>query len=178
MPYVTLVTAANSATGALLTRTLHEHHGVDNVIATDIHDTSQENSGPYQRLDPLSIVQYETIARKYRVRSIFHLGNTQENNIFFGEMDPWNNGVKGLLTLLEFAKAYHVRKICCPFYNSDPLTVEGIASSAGAHWCRYYRHQYQLDVRAPQLCLSWSNEKIVRTILMAMKENSCLETNR
>jgi threonine 3-dehydrogenase len=175
MSYATVVTGANSVIGSLLIRTLREHYGAANVIATDIHDSCQDTSGPYERLHPLSIVQYETIARKYRVRSVFHLGGTQENNIFFGEMDSWNLTVKGVLTLMEFAKAHRVKKICCPINDNDPLTVEGIAAIAGEHWCRYYRHKYQLDVRTLHICRTWSNEEIIRTMLVAMKETSCVE---
>jgi threonine 3-dehydrogenase len=178
MPCATLVTGANSVIGSLLTRTLREQLGADNVVATDIHDTCQDTSGPYERLHSLSIVQYETIARKYRVRYVFHLSGTQEENIFFGEMDPWNNTVKGLLTLFEFAKTHRVKKIFCPFYDTDPLTVEGIAAIAGEHWCRYYRHKYQLDVRTPHICRTWSNEEIIRTMLMAMREPSSVEITR
>ena len=169
MPYVTLVTGANNTIGALLARTLSEHYGPANVIAADIHDHSNNHNGPYERLHPLGIVQYEMIARKYRVRSIFNISGEIEENVFFSELDPWNHPLKGLLTLLAFASMHRIKKICCPFTEASPMTVAGIAAMAGEHWCNYYRHKHQMDIRTPRLRHTWTNEEIIRAMLCAMK---------
>jgi len=159
-----LVVGANGQIGTVLTKSLREKFGNDNVIATDIR--VQENpEGPTEILDILDGEKLAAIVKKYKATQIYHLAAILSAS---GEKNPlrtWNINMNGLFNVLEVAKDEAIQKVFFPssiavfgkttpkfdtpqHTNLDATTIYGISKDAGESWCQYYFLKYGVDVRS------------------------------
>ncbi len=163
-PEKILITGANGQIGTVLTQTLQEKYGRDNVIASDIR-AEESFSGHFERIDVLDVKRLEKVVVDKEITQIYHLAAILSAK---GEKDPrwaWNLNMNGLFNVLDVGFRQQLRKIFFPssiavFGNYtpktntsqahflDPNTVYGISKAAGEYWCNYYRNNYELDVRS------------------------------
>ena len=161
---VILVTGANGQIGSVLTKTLRDIHGNNQVLATDIKEPTMIN-GPFEYLDILDKARLFDIIKKYRITQIYHLAAILSAT---GEKKPkfaWQINMDGLFNILEAAKELQVSKIFCPssiavfghqtprqntpqHTTLHPSSVYGISKAAGENWCQYYFNKYNLDIRS------------------------------
>lgn len=158
-----LITGANGQIGAVLTDTLRQHFGEENVIATDIKQPLS-SSHRFEELDILDRKGLETIVHKYKVTHIYHLAAILSAN---GEKQPmlaWNVNMNGLFNVLKVASDAKAKlffpssiavfgsktpKLQTPqFTVQEPESVYGISKAAGENWCQYFHQHYGLDVRS------------------------------
>ena len=158
-----LVVGANGQIGAVLTQSLRNIFGADQVIASDIR-AHQLSDGPFEILDVLDIQGLHQIAKKYAVTQIYHLAAILSAR---GEQSPklaWDINMNGLFNVLELAKERKLRVFFpssiavfggdTPKINTPqdaimhPETVYGISKVAGENWSKYYFHKYGVDIRS------------------------------
>ncbi len=159
-----LVTGACGQIGTLLSTTLQERYGFDNVIASDIR-SSATFSCIYEQLDVTDANKLFYLISKYQITQIYHLAAILSAK---GEANPiftWNINMNGLLNVLEAAKNYKLEKVFYPstiavfgnqtprvgtpqWPNLTPETVYGISKVAGENWCNYYFQKFDVDVRS------------------------------
>jgi len=163
---VILVTGACGQIGTELVGALRVKYGKGNVIATDVFDRGKVSvEGPYYSLDVLNSAGLDWLVHNLGVTEIWHLAAVLSAS---GEKEPlrsWNLNMKGLLHVLEAGRKFKLSKIfwpssiavfgpgspraACPQSGlTDPSTVYGISKVAGEYWCKYYRLNYDLDVRS------------------------------
>lgn len=157
-----LVTGANGQIGSELVEYLQKLYGIDNVIATDIKDSSV-NSGIYEHLDVLDYPRFLEIAKQYQVDTIMHLAAALS---FVAEQKPvwaFHLNVQGLINSLEVAKEVGAQHFCpssigafgpsTPAVNTpqvtiqDPTTIYGISKVTGELLSNYYFDKYKVDTR-------------------------------
>jgi nucleoside-diphosphate-sugar epimerase len=174
-----LIIGAGGQVGTELTQKLHERHGANNVIATDLKDKAEGifEGGPYHKLDALDKAGLLELVKKYGVTHIYHLAAmlsaTAEKNPMFG----WQLNMESLLNVLNIARDNGLKQVYWPssiaafgpntprentpqYTIMDPNTVYGISKLSGELWCDYYFKKYKLDVRSiryPGL-ISWKAE--------------------
>ena len=71
-----LITGSLGQIGTPLVVKLREIYGVDNVIATDIHQNDDSvvcQEGIFEILDVLDVENFERIIREYKVDTLIHL---------------------------------------------------------------------------------------------------------
>ncbi len=158
-----LVTGATGQIGTILTRSLREIYGTDQVIASDIRRPINA-TGPFVMLDILNVQRIYEIVEDHNITEIYHLAAILSAN---GEWNPektWNINLNGLLSILELARVKKIKKVFFPstiavFGKTTPRkptgqdvpilpeTVYGMSKAAGEMWCHYYHQRYGLDVR-------------------------------
>lgn len=159
-----LVIGSSGQIGTELVKNLRNIFGTDQVIASDIRNTS-ESEGPYEQLDVLDNVRLFELIKKHEVTQVYLLAAllsaTAEKNPLFA----WDLNMKGLINVLELAREGHLSKVywpssiavfgpTTPRINTpqhtimEPTTVYGISKLAGERWCEYYFQKYGVDVRS------------------------------
>lgn len=164
IPTNILITGANGQIGRVLTESLRQLHGRDQVIATDIHKIDIDNH-PFEFLDILNTVRLKEIVHDHDITQIYHMAAILSAG---GEVNPiktWNINLNGFLTILELALEKKMDKVFFPstiavFGKTTPRhdtpqdvpllpeTVYGISKSTGELLCNYYANRYGLDVRS------------------------------
>lgn len=158
-----LVTGANGQIGSELVELLQQEYGLDNVIASDIKETSV-NSGLYEQLDVLDFDRYLELAKKYNVDTIIHLAAALS---FVAEQRPvwaFNLNINGLINSLEVAKeigAQHFSPSSIGTFGPTspsvdtpqvtiqrPKTIYGITKVTGELLGDYYYEKYGVDTRS------------------------------
>jgi nucleoside-diphosphate-sugar epimerase len=159
-----LITGAGGQIGAVLTASLRNLYGDDQVVATDLKPLAGQN-GPTEILDVLDGKALDTLVQKHRITQIYHLAAILSAT---GEKDPmwaWNINMTGLFNVLETARQRQLNKVYFPssiavfgreadrahtpqFEVLIPETVYGISKVAGENWANYYFRRYGLDVRS------------------------------
>ncbi len=135
------------------------------VIATDIQPPEKVNlPTAYQRLDATHTKALESLIRKERIDTVYHLvamlSATAEKHPYRG----WELNMNTLLDVLELARHIGFRvfwpssiavfgpttpKENVPQHTiTAPTTVYGISKVAGELWCQYYYQRYGVDVRS------------------------------
>ncbi len=160
-----LVIGANGQLGSILTRTLREKYGHDNVIASDIHLPIDGNSYlPFEILDASDGAKLVYVIEKYRITHIYHLAAMLSAKGEINPLDTWNENMNGLFNVLDVARSHKIRKVFFPssiaVFGSNtprvltpqdtirtPETVFGMSKVAGENWCSYYHNRYGVDVR-------------------------------
>jgi len=160
-----LVIGSSGQIGTELVHELRNIYGNENVVASDIRDPQDEQSGPFEILDILNKEQLENIVKKYQITDVYLLAAllsaTAEKNPEFA----WNLNMDSLFNVLNLAKDGIIKKIFWPssiavfgpttpkvntpqYTVMEPSTVYGISKQAGERWCEYYFNQHGVDVRS------------------------------
>lgn len=162
-----LVTGACGQIGSELTLVLRERYGQEQVIASDVRTppcSILQDSGPFEFLDVTRREALETVVRKYRIDTIYHLAAVLSAT---GEKNPqlaWNVNIHGLFNVLEVACAHNLVRIFVPssiaVFGPEtprnpapqetvlrPTTMYGLTKVTGELLGNYYVRRFGLDVR-------------------------------
>ena len=159
-----LVTGANGQIGRVLTAALREKYGQNAVIASDIVKSSAENE-PYVFVDILNETRLKEIVADHKITQIYHLAAILSASGEWNPMKTWNINLNGLLTILNIAREWNIKKVFFPstiavFGQTTPRvdtpqdvplvpeTIYGITKVSGELLCRYYHEKYGVDVRS------------------------------
>ena len=139
-------------------------YGNDNVIASDIRNTTKEEFQPFEVLDVLDENNFINIIKKHNIGTIYHLAAILSAN---GEKNIdlcWNININGLNNVLKIGYELKLEKIICPssiaVFGPEapknntpqetillPKTMYGITKVSGELLCDYYVNKFNLDVR-------------------------------
>jgi nucleoside-diphosphate-sugar epimerase len=161
-----LVTGACGQIGSELTMALRERWGRENVVATDIAESSPalRDSGPCELVDVTRRETIREVVEKYKIDTIYHMAAILSAR---GEENPhlaWEVNINGLYNILEAARE---RKMVRVFHPSSiavfgpetpkdntpqetvirPTTMYGVTKVAGELLSNYYVQRFGLDVR-------------------------------
>jgi nucleoside-diphosphate-sugar epimerase len=162
-----LIIGSSGQIGTELVMELRLIYGDENVIASDIRDSSHEvmNSGPFERLDIMNNKLLREVVKKHKVTQVFLLAAllsaTAEKNISL----CWELNMRSHSHVLDLAKDGLIKKIFWPSsiavfgpttqkdYTpqhtvTEPNTVYGITKLAGERWNEYYFNKFGVDVRS------------------------------
>lgn len=160
-----LIIGSNGQIGSVLTKTLRQKYGHDNVIASDIHlPTDGNNYLPFEILDATDGAKIAYIVERYRITHIYHLAAMMSGKSELNPLETWNVNMDGLFNVLEAARHHKVKQVFFPstiaVFGSNtprintpqdtirtPETVYGMSKVAGENWCSYYNKRYGVDVR-------------------------------
>ncbi len=160
-----LIIGSNGQIGSVLTKTLRQNFGHDNVIASDLHlPTDGNNYLPFEILDATDGAKIAYIVERYRITHIYHLAAIMSSKSELNPLETWNVNMDGLFNVLEAARHHKVKKVFFPstiaVFGSNtprintpqdtirtPETVYGMSKVAGENWCSYYNKRYGVDVR-------------------------------
>jgi nucleoside-diphosphate-sugar epimerase len=162
-----LLTGALGQLGTELIAELQRLHGMENIIATDIHPPlSDDFEGIFTTLDVLDKQALTQITKKYQITQIYHLAAILSANAEKSPQLAWRINMDGLMNILELAKEQKIiRQIYWPssiaVFGPDapkdhtpqntvmnPNTIYGVTKVAGEQLCAYYHKKYNLDVRS------------------------------
>tara|TARA_B100001287_G_scaffold130568_1_gene110002 strand:+ start:6093 stop:7052 length:960 start_codon:yes stop_codon:yes gene_type:complete len=174
-----LIIGSSGQIGTELVMELRKMYGNQNVIASDIKNSSKQvmQSGPFETLDIMDEELLRKIVKKYQVTQIYLLAAllsaTAEQNIELG----WKLNMRSHSHVLDTARDGLVKKIFWPssiavFGPStqkqntpqntimDPGTVYGITKLAGERWNEYYYNKFGVDVRSIRFpgLIGWKSE--------------------
>ncbi|MCK8522270.1 NAD-dependent epimerase/dehydratase family protein [Aquimarina sp. D1M17] len=161
---VILVIGANGQLGSVLTTSLQEKYGVDQVIASDLRKREGFN-GVFEVVDATDINRIHEVVTQYKVTQIYHLAAILSAKGEENPLQTWDINMKTLFNVLEVSRLHEIEKVFFPSSiavfgeganldntpnNSylDPSTVYGISKAAGENWAQYYYTKYGLDVRS------------------------------
>lgn len=160
-----LIIGAGGQIGVELTESLSKIYGPDNVIASDLKETSVFKNNLYESFDALNKDALFTVVKKHQITQVYHLAAmlsaTGEQNPMFA----WKLNMESLFHVLDLAKEKHIQKIYWPssiavfgpttprqntpqYTVMEPSTIYGISKQAGERWCEWYFKKYQVDVRS------------------------------
>lgn len=162
-----LIIGSSGQIGTELVMELRRMHGNENVIASDIRDSSEQvmNSGPFETLDIMDEQLLRKIVKKYKITQVYLLAAllsaTAEQNIELG----WRLNMRSHSHVLDLAKDGLIKKIFWPssiavfgpttpmentpqYTIMEPNTVYGITKQAGERWNEYYYNKFGVDVRS------------------------------
>lgn len=159
-----LVTGANGQIGRVLTAALREQYGRDNVLASDIVRTPQDNE-PYLFLDILNETRLQEIVEDHKITQVYHLAAILSANGEWNPLKTWNINLNGLISILNLAKEGKINKVFFPstiavFGKTTPRvetaqdvpllpeTIYGISKVSGELLSHYYHQKYGVDVRS------------------------------
>jgi nucleoside-diphosphate-sugar epimerase len=175
-----LVIGAGGQIGSELTMELRKLYGGQNVIASDIKNSTSEklqNSGPFEIVDICDKNSVVALIKKYDVNIIVNLAAilsaTGENN----PMLAWSINITGLINVFEIAREYKIQQVLTPSSIAvfgpgtptdcapqetilRPTTMYGITKVAGELLGDYYVNKYGLDVRGLRYPGIISNETL------------------
>ncbi|MBT8316740.1 MAG: NAD-dependent epimerase/dehydratase family protein [Lutibacter sp.] len=162
-----LIIGACGQIGTELTLKLREINGTDSVIASDIHEGSDElmKSGPFEFVNAMNFENILSIVQKYSISDVYLMAAMLSAT---GEKFPdkaWELNMNSLFNVLNLAKAGKIKKVFWPSSIAvfgpttpkentpqktvmEPTTVYGISKQAGERWCEYYFDKYGVDVRS------------------------------
>jgi len=162
-----LIIGSSGQIGTELVMELRLIYGDENVIASDIRDSSHEvmNSGPFEQLDIMNNKLLREVVKKHKVTQVYLLAAllsaTAEKNISL----CWELNMRSHSHVLDLAKDGLIKKIFWPSsiavfgpttqkdYTpqhtvTEPNTVYGITKLAGERWNEYYFNKFGVDVRS------------------------------
>ncbi|MEY3053311.1 MAG: hypothetical protein RLY31_3096 [Bacteroidota bacterium] len=160
-----LVTGANGQIGSVLTKSLQEHYGIRQVLATDIRPPAEATEGLFLILDVTDRQALNDLVSRHRVTQIYHLAAILSAKGESAPLHTWDINMQGLFHILEAAREHRVAKVFHPssiaVFGSEaprmqtpqnaslqPSTVYGISKVAGEMWAQYYFRRYALDIRS------------------------------
>ena len=158
-----LVTGANGQIGSELVGFLRESYGTDNVIASDISETSK-TKGIYEVLDVMNYDRFLEVAKKYEVDAIIHLAALLSYKAEQNPVLAFDLNIGGLLNSLEVAKEIKAQHFSpssigafgpsSPMIDTPQVTVQrpttmyGITKVTGELLMDYYFNKFGVDTRS------------------------------
>jgi threonine 3-dehydrogenase len=159
-----LITGANGQIGKVLTGSLREAYGHDNVLSTDIRKIP-DLEPPFEFLDILNTVRMRELIGDYGITDVYHMAALLSASGEYNPLKTWNVNFNAYHNILEFAKEGLIKKIFFPstiavFGSTTPKvntpqdvpllpeTVYGISKSTGELMSNYYHLKYGIDVRS------------------------------
>ena len=162
-----LIIGSSGQIGTELVMELRRMYGNENVIASDIRDSSEQvmTSGPFETLDIMDEQLLRIIVKKYNITQVYLLAAllsaTAEKNIELG----WRLNMRSHSHVLDLAREGLIKKIFWPssiavfgpttpmentpqYTVMEPNTVYGITKQAGERWNEYYFNKFGVDVRS------------------------------
>jgi len=179
METVILVLGASGQIGTELTQKLREEYGVENVIASDIREGSDEfmASGPFEIIDATNKDVILSVVQKYKVTQVYLLAAMLSATAEKFPQKAWDLNMTSLLGVLDLAKDKHIQQVYWPSSIAvfgpttpknntpqqtimEPSTVYGISKVAGEYWCNYYHEKFGVDVRSIRYpgIISWKTK--------------------
>ncbi len=162
-----LVIGANGQIGTELVLNLRAKHGVDAIIASDIHPSQHPliTEEHFELVNVLDKPLLDAVFESHKPTQVYLLAAILSAT---GERNPemaWDLNMNGLLNVLDLAVKHKTKKIFWPssiavfgphsprentpqFCVMDPNTVYGFSKLAGERWCEYYYLKHGLDVRS------------------------------
>jgi len=153
--------------GSELTIELRKLFGEANVLATDIRTAPEDimKSGPFEILNVLDDKRLAEVVKQYGITQIYHLAAILSGNAEKKPLPSWEINMKGLMNVLEVARAEKLHRIfwpssiavfgpTTPRINTpqhcimDPNTVYGISKLAGERWIEYFNNKFGVDTRS------------------------------
>jgi threonine 3-dehydrogenase len=149
-----LITGANGQIGKVLTGSLREAYGHDNVLSTDIRKIP-DLEPPFEFLDILNTVRMKELIGDYGITDVYHMAALLSASGEYNPLKTWNVNFNAYHNILEFAKEGLIKKIFFPstiavFGSTTPKvntpqdvpllpeTVYGISKSTGELMSNYY----------------------------------------
>jgi threonine 3-dehydrogenase len=159
-----LITGANGQIGKVLTTSLREVYGHNNVLSTDIRKIP-DLEPPFEFLDILNTVRMREIIGDYGITDVYHMAALLSASGEYNPLKTWNINFNAYHQLLEFAKEGLIKRLFFPstiavFGRTTPKvntpqdvpllpeTIYGISKSTGELISNYYFHKYGIDVRS------------------------------
>ena len=158
-----LVTGANGQIGSELVGFLRESYGTDNVIASDISETSKTR-GIYEVLDVMNYDRFLEVAKKYEVDAIIHLAALLSYKAEQNPVLAFDLNIGGLFNSLEVAKDIKAQHFSpssigafgpsSPMIDTPQVTVQrpttmyGITKVTGELLMDYYFNKFGVDTRS------------------------------
>lgn len=179
METVILVLGASGQIGTELTQKLREEYGVENVIASDIREGSDEfmASGPFEIIDATNKEVILSVVQKYKVTQVYLLAAMLSATAEKYPQKAWDLNMTSLLGVLDLAKDNYIQQVYWPSSIAvfgpttpknntpqqtimEPSTVYGISKVAGEYWCNYYYEKFGVDVRSIRYpgIISWKTK--------------------
>ncbi len=171
-----VVTGAAGQVGSELVPALRARYGRDAVLATDLHEPSEEMAaaGPFERLDATDAHAFRDLVRGFKADALYHLVSILSAK---GEERPlraWQVNMGCLVNALETARAHR----CAVFVPSSiaafgpetpadpapqttvqrPTSMYGITKVSGELLCDYYHRRWGVDTRGLRFpgLVSWT----------------------
>ncbi len=164
-----LVTGALGQIGAELVPALRARYGAEQVVASDVRvpPAGSAEAGPFEQLDCTQIREIESVVRRHRVETIYHLAALLSAVAEERPRTAWEINLGGLFQVLEVAR----QQRCAVFFPSSigafgpstprqatpqitiqrPTTLYGITKVSGELLCDYYVARFGLDARGLRL---------------------------
>ncbi|OED33332.1 L-threonine 3-dehydrogenase [Planococcus maritimus] len=157
-----MVTGALGQIGSELVGKLRKEYGVENVLATDIRPSENQN-GPFEILDVTDAERMLTLARDFNADTMIHMAALLSATAEEKPLLAWNLNMGGLVNALEAA-----RELGMQFFTPSsigafgpstpkndtpqdtlqrPTTMYGVNKVAGELLCDYYFTKFGVDTR-------------------------------
>lgn len=160
-----MVTGALGQIGSELVAALRKIYGDNNVLSTDIRESSEANDKYYEKLDVNDTLRITQLVREHQIDTVYHLAAMLSATAEKIPMKAWDLNMNSLLHFLELAREKEIEMLYWPssiaIFGADtpkinthqnalaiPTTVYGISKRAGEFWCNYYYTKYGVDVRS------------------------------
>ena len=157
-----MVTGALGQIGSELVGKLRETYGAENVLATDIRPSDNQD-GPFELLDVTDAERMLTLARDFNADTMIHMAALLSATAEEKPLLAWNLNMGGLVNALEAA-----RELDMQFFTPSsigafgpstpkndtpqdtlqrPTTMYGVNKVAGELLCDYYFTKFGVDTR-------------------------------
>ncbi|MEZ0481939.1 L-threonine 3-dehydrogenase [Planococcus sp. SSTMD024] len=157
-----MVTGALGQIGSELVGKLRETYGAENVLATDIRPSDNQD-GPFEILDVTDAERMLTLARDFNADTMIHMAALLSATAEEKPLLAWNLNMGGLVNALEAA-----RELDMQFFTPSsigafgpstpkndtpqdtlqrPTTMYGVNKVAGELLCDYYFTKFGVDTR-------------------------------
>lgn len=157
-----MVTGALGQIGSELVGKLRETYGTENVLATDIRPSDNQD-GPFEILDVTDAERMLTLARDFEADTMIHMAALLSATAEEKPLLAWNLNMGGLVNALEAA-----RELGMQFFTPSsigafgpstpkndtpqdtlqrPTTMYGVNKVAGELLCDYYFTKFGVDTR-------------------------------
>lgn len=160
-----LVIGSGGQIGTELIESLSSIYGHQNVIASDIKDSTGNEATPYEKLDVLDKARLGEILTKHKPSQIYLLAALLSATAEKYPKLGWSLNMDGLFNVLDASLEHGVKKIYWPssiavfgpntprvstpqYCVMDPTTIYGISKLAGERYCEYYFNKHNLDIRS------------------------------